>query len=355
MDFAQTTLTILYIFGILIIVITFIPLIRSDHWSFRVFEFPRMQKLFLCLLILVLLIWQSRLDTLSSILLTGALCLNVAYLLYQVLPFTPVAPKQMIGTTNQLPDQFLSIMVANVYQFNRRADKCLRVIKKNEPDVVLLVETDQWWQEAVRELKKHYPYQVEYPQDNTYGMLLFSRLKLEEVEIKFLIEDYIPSIHTTLLLRSGERVKLFCIHPEPPAPNESIRTTERNAEILKVGKMARACGLPSIVCGDLNDVAWSYTTELFLKTSNMLDPRRGRGFYNSFNAKHFFLRWPLDHFFCSQEFKLIHLKRLESIDSDHFPMLIKVSLQPSATAQQEGMDLDEEEKEVVEEKIEKAR
>lgn len=354
MDFTQTGLITLYVLGILIILITFIPLIRSDHWSFRVFEFPRMQKLFLCLLILFLLVWQSRLDSLSAILLSGALFLNASYLLYQVLPFTPIAPKQMLGTTKQLTGQFLSIMVANVYQFNRRADKCLRVIKKNEPDLVLLVETDQWWQEAVSILKKHYPYHVEYPQDNTYGMLLFSRLKLEEVEIKFLIEDHIPSIHTKVVLRSGDRIKLFCIHPEPPAPSESIRTTERNAEILKIGRMARDCGLPAIVCGDLNDVAWSYTTELFLKTSNMLDPRRGRGFYNSFNAKYFFLRWPLDHFFCSQEFKLINLKRLEHIESDHFPMLIKVSLQPSATDQQDGMELDKEEKEVVEEKIEKA-
>lgn len=351
MDYIRT---LLYLLGGSIILFTLIPLIRSDHWSFRIFEFPRAQKLALCFIILILFILIFQFDTLEAILLTAALFLNMGYLLYLVLPFTPIAPRQMEATKNQLPGQFLSIMVSNVYQYNRRADKLLRVVKKNEPDVLLMVETDEWWKEAVSELEVAYPYHVLHPLDNTYGMLLFSRLPLEETEIKFLIQEYIPSIHTKVVLRSGDRVQLYCIHPEPPAPNESIRTTERNAEILKVAKMAKGHSLPTVVCGDLNDVAWSYTTELFLKTSGMLDPRRGRGFYNSFHARHIFLRWPLDHFFCSQEFRLIKLRRLDHINSDHFPMLIKISLEPSATYTQEGMELDKEEKEEVKEKIEKA-
>lgn len=351
MDYLRT---LLYLLGGSIILFTLIPLIRSDHWSFRIFEFPRAQKLAICFILLILSVSYLKFDSLEAMLFTAALFLNMCYLLYQVLPFTPVAPKQMQDTAQQLPGQFLSIMVSNVYQYNRRADKLLRVIKKNEPDVLLLVETDEWWKEAVSELEKHYPYHKLYPLDNTYGMLLYSRLRLENTEIKFLIEDHIPSIHTRVVLRSGDRVQLYCIHPEPPAPNESIRTTERNAEILKVAKMAKNCHLPAVVCGDLNDVAWSYTTELFLKTSGMLDPRRGRGFYNSFNAKHLFLRWPLDHFFCSQEFRLIKLRRLEHVHSDHFPMLIKVSLEPSAVYVQDGMELDGDEREEVEEKIEKA-
>lgn len=351
MDYLRT---LLYFLGGSIILFTLIPFVRSDHWTFRIFEYPRIQKLVVCFIILLLFIFYLRFDTLESTLFTVALILDMGYLLYKILPFTPVASKQMEAAANQLPGQFLSIMVSNVYQFNRRADKLLRVVKKSEPDVLLLVETDEWWKEAMNELKQHYPHNLLYPLDNTYGMLLYSRLPLEDTEVKFLIEDYIPSIHTKVVLRSGHRVQLYCIHPEPPAPNESIRTTERNAEILLVGKMAKACSIPVVVCGDLNDVAWSFTTELFLKTSGLLDPRRGRGFYNSFNARHVFLRWPLDHFFCSKEFRLIKLERLEHIHSDHFPMLIKVSLEPSAEHMQEGMELDQEEREEVEEKIEKA-
>lgn len=355
MDF---TLTCLYVLSSITILFTLIPIIRSDYWAFRVFEFPRAQKLILSLIILGLFVIFAPYDHFSTYLITGLLILNSFYLGYLIFPFTPFAPKQMLASASPRntpsPENFLSVMVSNVYQYNRRADKCLRVIKKNEPDVVLLVETDEWWMQAVRQLEQHYKYKILYPLDNTYGMLLYSRLPLKDSEIKFLIKDSIPSIHTKVVLRSGQKVQLYCIHPEPPAPSESLHTTERNAEILKVGKMAKECPYPNVVFGDLNDVAWSYSTELFLKTSGLLDPRRGRGFYNSFHAKHIFLRWPLDHFFCSKEFRLIKLKRLEHIESDHFPMLLKIMLEPDNMdgQEQEEMVLDKEEREEVEEKIE---
>ena len=348
-------LTALYLLGSLFIIFTLIPFVRSDYWTFRVFEFPRAQKLVITALILSFFIWHTGLDETTEQLFSLLLLLNLLYLVYQVAPFTPLAPKQMQAATMKgAGERYLSIMVANVYQYNRRADRCLQRIKKYSPDVVLLVETDHWWKETVNELEAVYPYKVLHPIDNTYGMLLYSRLPLEGAEVKYLIKEHIPSIHTRLLLPSGERIQLFCIHPEPPAPQENVRATERNAEILSVGKMAKECRLPAVVCGDLNDVAWSHTTRLFLKTSGMLDPRRGRGFYNSFHAKLPLMRWPLDHFFCSREFRLIRLKRLEPIGSDHFPMFIRLSLEPQAKEEQEVMNTSPEEKEEVEEKIEKA-
>ncbi|WP_040664490.1 endonuclease/exonuclease/phosphatase family protein [Nafulsella turpanensis] len=352
MDYFQTAL---YILGSLFIIFTLIPFVRSDYWTFRVFEFPRAQKLVIVFFILLAFIWYTGLNSGMQQLFSILLLLNLLYLVYQVFPFTPLAPKQMLSATKKgTGEDFLSIMVANVYQYNRRADKCLHRIKKHAPDVVLLVETDQWWKEAVNELEETYPHRVLHPIENTYGMMLYSRLPLEGAQVEYLIKEHIPSIHTRLILPSGEKVQLYCIHPEPPAPQENVRATERNAEILTVGKMAKACKLPVVVCGDLNDVAWSHTTKLFLKTSGLLDPRRGRGFYNSFHAKLPLMRWPLDHFFCSREFRLIQLKRLEPIGSDHFPMFIRLSLEPQAKDEQEVMHTSPEEKEEVEEKIEKA-
>jgi hypothetical protein len=88
------------------------------------------------------------------------------------------------------------------------------------------------------------------------------------------------------------------------------------------------------VFGDLNDVAWSYTTQLFLRESRLLDPRLGRGFYNTFSANSRVFRFPLDHVFHSAHFKLVELQRLRHVGSDHFPMLIEVSYEPEAKAEQ---------------------
>ena len=118
-----------------------------------------------------------------------------------------------------------------------------------------------------------------------------------------------------------------------------------------VGKKVKKSHQPVIVVGDLNDVAWSYTTDLFLKTSELLDPRKGRGFFNSFHAKYFFLRFPLDHVFCTEHFSLVKMKRLRSCGSDHFPMFVSLQYDPVADAENEPESADVEEQQTAERKI----
>jgi hypothetical protein len=93
--------------------------------------------------------------------------------------------------------------------------------------------------------------------------------------------------------------------------------------------------LPAIVAGDLNDVAWSHTTRRFQRLSGLLDPRVGRGFYNTFHAQVPFWRWPLDHLFHDPRFRLVAMRRLPDIGSDHFPMLFCLALAPDERAGEE--------------------
>ncbi len=70
----------------------------------------------------------------------------------------------------------------------------------------------------------------------------------------------------------------------------------------------------------------------------MLDPRIGRGLYNSFHAEYPFLRFPLDHVFHSNHFGLVELKRLPYIGSDHFPLLVVLNIENGAEEIQEEPD-----------------
>jgi len=88
---------------------------------------------------------------------------------------------------------------------------------------------------------------------------------------------------------------------------------------------------------DLYVPAITWHNRLFLKISGLLDPRRGRGMYCTFNARYPLLRWPLDHIFHSQEFILGSLRRLEDIGSDHYPFLAHLLYVPPQGQQQESL------------------
>src|SRR5690606_8720052 len=150
--------------------------------------------------------------------------------------------------------------------------------------------------------------------------------------------------------------RILDVPPTHHVPNENLLSTERDSELLLVAKRSKASDLPVIVIGDLNDVAWSYTTELFLKVSELLDPRRGRGFFNTFHAGYPLVRFPLDHAFISSHFKLKALKRTHNFGSDHFPILVNLQYEPLAANEQESSKLDatKSDEAEAEEKIESA-
>ena len=347
---------ITYILGYFIIAATLVPFIRNDNWIFRIFEYPRSQKLLITLLLLLVFTLVADWDQTHSIVFAGLLSANAIYLFYRIFPYTILATRQMKGQRSSAKGETFRLLVCNVYQDNRRVDQCLNCISTYRPDIVILVETDSWWRAQLTPLECDYEHRVLMPLDNTYGMMLFSKFELIEPQVKFLVEEGIPSIHTTVKLPSGHMFYLYCLHPQPPVPQENPRSTERDAELLLIAKEAKACKLPVIVAGDLNDVAWSYTTELFMKISGLLDPRRGRGFFNTFHAHYWYLRWPLDHIFCSKHFLLQDLKRLSPMGSDHFPILVELGLHHEATERNESEQLhaDSEETQVAEEKIERA-
>ena len=316
-------------------------LIRRDEWWFRGADFPRLQILFVGLVALAgLLFIQAEWTLVRELLLLGVIA-AVAYQLKMVLPYTPIWKKQVLHVRRDQVnvEQQISLLVANVLTPNHKHHLLLEQIDRLQPDVVLTLETDQIWQEALKPIEADYPYRVAVPQDNLYGMHLYSRLPLADTEVKFILSDETPSIHTTIRLRSGLDVQLYCLHPKPPSPTEAKDSTLRDAELLIVGDQIKDIDESCIVMGDLNDVAWSRTTRLFQRISGLLDPRVGRYFMNTFHADYPLLRWSLDHIFHSTDFGLVEMKRLPHIGSDHFP--IYVVLQTGRIFEQKQQELEQ--------------
>ena len=343
-----------------VIWLSFWSLIPRDEWWFRGADFPRLQILALGLIAFsLMLFWDAHWDWGREVIFLGLIA-AVAYQLKMVLPYTFMWKKQVktVSKTELQPERQISLIVSNVLTPNTQYHLLLQQIRQHQPDLILTLESDAHWEQALSVLEDDYPYRVAVPLDNLYGMHLYSRLALEDIEVKFILSDEIPSIHATVILRSGQPVQLYCLHPKPPSPTEAKDSTLRDAELLIVGDQIKDLDESCIVMGDLNDVAWSRTTRLFQRISGLLDPRVGRHFVNTFHADYPLLRWSLDHVFHSTDFALVQMQRLAHIGSDHFP--VYVVLQTGRVFEQvqeelEQTEADEQEaQEAIEDGIEKA-
>lgn len=320
--------------GLLMIAATALPLIRRDDWWIRVFDFPRLQITAALAATLVGYLLARGDPGLAEHIFLGALVLALGYQALRMYPYTPLHRKQVQNSRLRDDDTSIGLAFVNVLMTNRDAAAVLREVRRRDPDVILAVEADAWWEAQLAELERTHSFVVKQVQDNTYGMVLYSRLTLRDARVKFLIDDDVPSIHATVRLRSGVEARLHCVHPRPPAPQENERSTERDAELLVVGREIRKSQAPAIVIGDMNDVAWSRTNDLFQRISGLLDPRVGRGFFATFNANWPPIRFPLDHIFHSRHFRLAAFERLGRCGSDHFPVYAKLSFEHEAKHEQ---------------------
>ncbi len=321
----------------LLVLITLLPLSRATVWWIRDMDFPRLQIAAGAALLLAAALALLDLD----VLLSGALItVTAACLLYQawwIYPYTRLHKVEVLAPASAASHERIRILTANVLTENRNADGLIDLIRAHDPDIFVTLESDAWWQQRLDGLEKDYPYTMKCPLDNLYGMHVYSRLPLRDSAIQFLVEDDIPSMHAMAELPTGLHVRLHFLHPAPPSPTEHAASTERDAELLMVAKSVAQLRTPVIVAGDLNDVAWSTTTRLFRKISGLLDPRIGRGMFNTFHAGHWFMRWPLDHLFHSQHFTLSFIKRLPAFGSDHFPVLVELTYDKALGARQHGL------------------
>jgi endonuclease/exonuclease/phosphatase (EEP) superfamily protein YafD len=319
---------------------TLIPLWRHEAWWVRSLDFPRLQ---LSVILLILIMLEALLLDLSHPSTWGLLVVGLICLVYQawwIVPYTRLFPVEVKSAINADGQRMIRIITANVLTPNHNAKALIELVHENAPDILLTLESDAWWQMRLDALEPDYPHTIKCPLDNLYGMHVYSKLPLTDSHIEYLVEPDKPSMHTLVNLPSGHKIRTHFLHPAPPSPTENEESSERDAELIIVARSVAETDAPVIVTGDLNDVAWSETTRLFRKVSGLLDPRVGRGMFNTFHAKFWFIRFPLDHLFHSDHFTLSKIFRLPGFGSDHFALLTELVFEPGRDIQLNGLNAD---------------
>ncbi|MFZ0490479.1 MAG: endonuclease/exonuclease/phosphatase family protein [Salegentibacter sp.] len=313
-----------------LIIVTMLSLIHDlMYWYSEILDFPRTQYLIAGVVLLVIFLLIERKWNFSSILLAVGLVGTIIVQSSFVFPYV-LGEKKVPEVSSQevSPKNDVGLLVANVLMKNRQPQEFLNIVENTDPDMLLVMEVDQWWIKQLEPVTKEYPYRMESPFHNAYGMALYSKFPMEERDVRFFNHRKVPSFHVKVMLPSGNAFRLHAVHPVAPFPSSEYPDNVGNKEwaLVKTGEMVAKDSLPSVVAGDFNDVSWSDTSGMFEKTGKLNNVRLGRGLFNTFSAKSSIMRWPLDHFFVSKEFGVVDFERLPKFHSDHFPMYARLQL-----------------------------
>ncbi|RME96128.1 MAG: endonuclease [Bacteroidetes bacterium] len=303
-----------------------LPIVPSKYWLFRIFDYPRLQICGLHLISITLLLITYGVRFLPVVLVV-ILTLNLLHHIRWIFPYSSLAKQEIPDyQSTDISLAELSIFIWNVLQDNRESKAFLDCVRRYHPDLLFLCETDQWWCKTLKTLSDNYPYRVEIPMDNTYGMCLLSRFPLTQVEQNFLVDEDIPSIYALLKHPNQVDIALHAVHPAPPVPEYAETTEKRNRELFLIAKRIAESSYPTLVFGDFNDVAWSRANKKFQQISGLLDLRKGRAIYATFPAYSSLLRVPIDQIFTTADFRLKKMQLLGAMGSDHFPLYLDLVL-----------------------------
>lgn len=313
-----------------LVVLTAMPWLRSGWWVVRICDFPRAQ---LCiagsvgfLASLGLLIAGERgWVVVAAAGLFAVVAIVQAVYVTQFLPLWPNSVADASGGDR------IRLLVSNLDYENPRRDEAARCLERIEIDLLVLVEVDLEWMRALDGVRERYEHRLEAVRPEGLGLVLWSKLPLTDATVEHLVTEERPSLHARVQLREGRTIAINALHPTPPGLGREQEGREdsrkRDAELVILAKrIAEELRTERLVVGDLNDAAWSHTTRLFLRLSGMLDPRRGRGMFSTYPASKPLLRYPIDHVFVSEGFRVGGLRREIAPGSDHLAMVADLSL-----------------------------
>ncbi len=235
----------------------------------------------------------------------------------------------------------LRVLLANVLVENEDRDALIRLIRRELPGVVGVLELSRGWSETLEAVRRDYPHRYEFPDDDSgRGIGLYLRLRPPSVEfIPALAPGGMPAIHA-LIEFDGRPRHLWLVHLVSPFERPAGLPLGREFDALAA--RVRDHGGSTLVLGDLNTTDGSPHFGRFLASSGLRDSRLGFGRQPSWPAWSPY-RIALDHAFLSPDLAVRGRRLGPAIGSDHFPLILDVapareSRKPTAQPSQSSTD-----------------
>ena len=220
----------------------------------------------------------------------------------------------------------LRVLIANVLTQNEEREPLIRLIRRERPDVVGLIEISAGWLADLGPIRSEYPYRLELPAD-ARGLALWSRIPFSQVEgPEPLAPGGNPAFGATLDF-AGHPLRFWLVHNV--SPFERTDELPQGGEFAGLAARVRTEGGSTVVAGDLNCTDGSPYFGRFLRDSGLRDSRIGHGRQPSWPTWSYY-RISIDHALISGDLAVVDRRLGPPIGSDHLPVFFELAPARSA-------------------------
>jgi endonuclease/exonuclease/phosphatase (EEP) superfamily protein YafD len=218
------------------------------------------------------------------------------------------------------------LAMANIEYVNEDVEAVQSFIRSADADILILEEFTPTWQEKLDYLKIEYPYFETSPRTDAWGIALFSRIPYESLEVRDTGPRTYPTIYAHYNL-DGTPITVIGTHPAYPVGDENVRA--RDLQLATLVEFASQRTEPVIMCGDFNTTLWSVNFREFLADADLRNATQGCGFQPTWPSSFPLILTPFDHCLVSDEVLVHNFDTGPNTGSDHYPILIDFSIEPS--------------------------
>jgi endonuclease/exonuclease/phosphatase (EEP) superfamily protein YafD len=290
----------------------------ASHFSFHAFVFC------VCLLIAQGLLYLIRRNSSTS---GDRWRRRLIFLLIPTIYFSwVVAPWRLLPfASNKTADDAVKILIWNALLSNDSAADVKKLVEREKPDIVALIEVNPEMERDLEELKKEYPFWHSKAAWNSGGMTVLTRLPDTEFTVIYPGDHWMPAIELTHKPTGAEQpVRILTVHTVSPQPANGRRTIQRNKQLASISKWASEQTIPAMIVGDFNITPWSPSFWRLMRNGRLQDSSWYRGYLPSFPATAGMFGIPIDQALANDKIEFLTRRNLyESHSSDHCPVVVE--------------------------------
>lgn len=303
-----------------LILLTFsiLPIFYRFFWIFDLLVNFRVQYLVVSVFSITFFLFIKNRNFL--IIATLTFLINVLFITPYLLPHHPVEQNIKTRSENSVP---LKIFHSNVLSSNTNYRGLMDQIENIHPDIILLQEINEHWISNISRIRDHYPFNIEIPREDNFGIALYSKHPVLNHAINHWGGFDIPSIEATLNINNVQ-FTLIATHPLPPINKRYYES--RNRQLASAAARAKEIHHATIILGDMNVTPWSAHYRILEKDTGLRNVSSGAIFLPTWPAALLPMMIPIDHGLVSSHFTIKDARTGDNFGSDHLPLIIDLEL-----------------------------